>query len=141
MRFLNSEHPLTGDMIAQCEKACGLVLPAPARELYARSNGGEPDPYVFQNDELDTVVSEFLPLAAESRGTAVQSYRRLVTEKAVVAARFFPFAIDGGGDYFFVDTQTRDGAVYFYRSDSRFDQGLLPLGLDFTGFWAALVAE
>ena len=27
------------------------------------SNGGEPDPYVFENDELDTVVSKFLPLS------------------------------------------------------------------------------
>jgi hypothetical protein len=141
MEFLNPDRPLTDDMIVRCEDACGLVLPNPVRQIYLRSNGGEPEPYVFQSDDLDTVISQFLPLASETRGTAVQSYRRLVADKALVPANLFPFAVDGGGDYFFVDCKTADGAVYFYRSDTSFDEKLLPLGLNFYQFWRALVTE
>jgi hypothetical protein len=141
MEFLNPDRPLTDGMISLCEDACGLVLPDPVRQIYLRSNGGEPEPYVFQNDELDTVISQFLPLVSESRGTAVQSYRRLVAEKALVPANLFPFAVDGGGDYFFVDCKTAEGAVYFYRSDTGFDEKLVPLGLNFDKFWGALVSE
>jgi hypothetical protein len=108
--------------------------------MYLASNGGEPDPYVFENDELDTVVSEFLPLRSESRGTAVRSYKLLVLERAVVSPNLFPFAVDGGGDYFFVDTETPDGKVFFFRSDAA-DPSLVSLGIDINEFWAALKPE
>ncbi|MBZ9794587.1 SMI1/KNR4 family protein [Mesorhizobium sp. ES1-4] len=141
MEFLNPDQLLTDAMIDQCEEACRLVFPAPVREFYLKANGGEPEFYVFQNDELDTAVSEFLPLVSRSRGTAVQSYRRLVTEKALVPVNLFPFAVDGGGDYFFVDTSTAEGAVYFYRSDTVRDEKLVPLNLNFAAFWATPIAE
>jgi len=108
--------------------------------MYLASNGGEPDPYVFENDELDTVVSEFLPLRSESRGTAVQTYKLLVLERAIVSPNFFPFAVDGGGDYFFIDTKTPDGKVFLFRSDAA-APSLVSLGINLNEFWASLKPE
>jgi cell wall assembly regulator SMI1 len=141
MTFTNPDHQIDEARIDRCEADCGIRLPRALRSTYLASNGGEPEPYVFQTDEVDTVVSEFLPLESDSRGTAVQSYMRLVRERALVAPHFFPFAVDGGGDYFFVDTSTDDGRVFFYRSDSASTLGLLPLGLNVDEFWAALRPE
>jgi len=119
-----------------------VTLPDPLRRQYLRANGGSPDPYVFENDELDTVVAAFLPLTATGDGdTAVETYADLVASKGIVPRHFFPFAVDGGGDYFFVDTATAEGAVYFYRSDSAEAAGLVPLHLGVDDFWSALKPE
>jgi cell wall assembly regulator SMI1 len=141
MHFANPEQPISESEIEQCEAACGIRFPRVLRSCYLSSNGGEPEPYVYQNDDLDTVVSEFLPLLSKSRGSAVQSYQRLVSERGIVPQHFFPFAVDGGGDYFFVDTSTPDGRVSFFRSDAADGNQLLPLGLGLEEFWAALKPE
>jgi cell wall assembly regulator SMI1 len=140
MNFTNSDDPLSESEIARCEADLAIRLPSSLRECYLIANGGEPNPYVFQNAKLDTVVTEFLPLKSRSRGTSVQCYRRLVLEKKLVHSSLFPFAVDGGGDYFFTDMQTSEGAVYFYRSDSINDP-LLKLNLGIDDFWAALKPE
>ena len=141
MIFTNSDLHIDEAQIDRCEADCAVRLPRALRLTYLASNGGEPEPYVLQTDEVDTVVSAFLPLKSNSRGTAVQSYFQLVRERAIVAPHFFPFAVDGGGDYFFVDTSTDDGRVFFYRSDSASTPCLLPLGLNVDEFWAALRPE
>jgi hypothetical protein len=141
MEFLNSDYPLSETRIAECEAACGVLLPLSLRECYLAANGGVPNPYVFENTDLDTVVSEFLPLASESRGTAVQCYQRLVLDRKIVPEGMFPFAMDGGGDYFFTDTTSRDGAVYFFRGDSSGTDALIKLNLGISGFWGALKPE
>lgn len=140
VNFANPDPPITEDEIRQCEFDCGIRLPPPLRSTYVASNGGEPDSYVFENDELDTVVSEFLPLRSESRETAVQTYQILVMERAIVSRNFFPFAVDGCGDYFFVDTETPDGRVFFFRSDS-VAPSLVFLGMGLNEFWASLKPE
>ena len=141
MQFLNPDPPLTEADIAGCEAACRLRFPAPMRACYLGSNGGKPDPYVFENDEVDTVVARFLPLVSGSRGTAVQSYQRLVSQQAIVPPQFFPFAVDGGGDYFFADTNSPEAMVSFFRADADEDERLLPLNLGIDEFWAFLKPE
>lgn len=141
MTFTNADHQIDDAQIDRCEAECGIRLPLSLRAAYLASNGGEPEPYVLQTDDIDTVVSEFLPLKSSSRGTAVQSYVRLVRERAIVPPHFFPFAVDGGGDYFFIDADSVDGKVYFYRSDSAGTPSLLPLGLNVDEFWNALRSE
>ena len=123
------------------ERLLGFSFPEPLRSSYLAANGGEPDPYVFQNDDVDTVVSQFLPLVSSSRGTSVDAYRRLVKQKKIVSPHFFPFAVDGGGDYFFVDMRTPVGDVYFYRSDCESDQMLLNLHMSLDEFWSSLSEE
>jgi SMI1-KNR4 cell-wall len=114
---------------------------APGAKLYLLANGGIPEPYVFEDENLDTVVTEFLPLKSENANTAITCYRDLVLDKKSVPRYFFPFAVDGGGDYFFVDTATPEGAIYFYRHDNASSKPLLNLKVGFERFWALLKDE
>jgi cell wall assembly regulator SMI1 len=141
MRFTNSDPSITVKDIVEIEAMLGSSLPSAVRNLYLSTNGGSPEPYVFENQEIDTVVAELLPLKSSRRGTAPKSYQRLVLERRVFPPNFFPFAIDGGGDHFLVDLRTPSGQVYFYRSDSAKGGQLLALNLEFTQFWSALKEE
>jgi hypothetical protein len=136
-----SEPALTAGDIANAETSLGLSFPESVRKLYLSTNGGYPEPYVFENASVDTVVAEFLPLKSARKGTALKSYEHLVVNKRLVARDFFPFAVDGGGDYFFVDCSTSEGVVYFYRGDSAERERLLDLKLGFDEFWASLKSE
>jgi hypothetical protein len=141
MILTNPEPPVTAEDIADAELTLGLKFPQSLRDLYLSSNGGSPEPYVFENREIDTIIAEFLPLKSESEGTAIRSYQRLVRDLGLLPRHFFPFAVDGGGDYFFVDCSTITGAVYFYRSDSYCADKLVDLEMDFGRFWASLKEE
>jgi SMI1 / KNR4 family (SUKH-1) len=141
MRFLNPEPGVSLLEVAEIEAILGIEFPPAVRSLYLSTNGGEPDPYVFENSNVDTVVAEFLPLKSERKGTAVSSYGRLVIGQGLVPRHLFPFAIDGGGDYFFVDCSTSEGSVSYYRGDSSDGERLLDLNLAFEQFWSSLKSE
>ena len=141
MKFINSEPPIGAREITNAETTFGITFPPAVRNLYLSANGGNPEPYVFETDKIDTVIAEFLPLKSSRKGTALKSYERLVLDKKLVPQQFFPFAIDGGGDYFFVDCSTSNGAVFFYKSDSAASDHLLNLKLGFEQFWGLLKGE
>ncbi len=141
MRFSDSQPAISGQDLTGIEADIGQKLPPPVRALYLAVNGGVPEPYVFSSDILDTVVTEFLPLKSESATTALSCYQSLVREKGLVPEHFFPFAVEGGGDYFFVDMQTTEGMVYFYRHDTASSEPLLSLGVGFDQFWDSLIDE
>src|SRR5258707_4129116 len=101
MNFINPSSSIAPQDIADAEAVLGVNLPPPVRELYLSENGGSPESYVFEDENIDTVVSEFLPLKSERRGSAMKSYERLVLDKKLAPRNFLPFAVDGGGDYFF----------------------------------------
>src|SRR5262245_5551703 len=141
MQFTQSQERMSAEEIDQLETELGVRFPAPVRRCYIAANGGVPSLYVFTNDDVDTVVSELLPLKSTGTGTAVQSYRRLVLALKLVPPSMFPFAIDGGGDYFFVDCGSPKGRVFFYRGDTDEHNRLVDLGLGFEEFWASLTPE
>ena len=141
MQFTHSQESVSTTEIDQIETEMGLKLPESVRSCYLAANGGVPSPYVFTNDDVDTVVSELLPLKATKTGTAVQSYKRLVVALKLVPTSMFPFAIDGGGDYFLVDCRTVKGRVYLYRGNTDKHNPLVDLELDFDDFWASLKSE
>ena len=64
----------------------------------------------------------------------------LVVKERLVPVTMVPFAVDPGGDYFFVDTTTTDGHVYIYRHDTA-HENLRSLGCGFDEFLASLVEE
>ena|ERR1022692_1149516 len=141
MKFTNSEPAIGLQEIANVEASLGFLLPVAVRNLYLTTNGGDPAPYVFQNENIDTVITKFLPLSSKSKGTALTSYKRLVVEKQMAPQQFFPFAVDGGGDYFFVDCSRPDGAVYFLQGDSASGPRMLNLQTRFEDFWLSLKEE
>jgi hypothetical protein len=141
MIFLDSQDAISMAELQRLEAVMSLVFPEPVKLCYLESNGGSPSPYVFTNDDIDTIVSEFLPLKSTTSGTAVESYRRLVLVAKLVPRSLFPFAVDGGGDYFFVDCASPSGRVYFYRSDTNGTDPLVDLRLGFQEFWESLKPE
>ena len=144
MTFDNTDAALTIHDIAQVEVELGLTFPLPLRRHYLQWNGGSPDPYVYEDEHIDTVVADVLPLKSPINGTAVKSYRALVLEKQLVPRTFFPFAVDGGGDYFFADCSDPNGQVYFFNGEAWFDDRdrcLVKLPVDFDGFFASLKPE
>lgn len=143
MRFDNPEVPVTLDEIKLIEAKLSLSLPQELKEQYLCSNGGSPDPYVYEDDNVDTVVASFLPiLSSKGKRTAIDTYEHLVHSQRIVPQHYFPFAVDGGGDYFFVDCASKDGMVYLYRSDNSFDDGpLVSLGVGVGEFWSRLKPE
>ena len=141
MKFEDPQPPITLEDLSDAEAELGLKLPADLKATYLKANGGQPNPYVFENEDLDTVVNEFLALRQSTHGRAEDTYRLLVRDRRLVPANFFPFAVDGAGDYFFVDTATDHGAVYFYRSDSPVEDRLRDLKVGVREFWSRLKAE
>lgn len=141
MRFTGPENALDAKTLAEIESRLGLTFPAALRETYLAANGGCPEPYVYNGTRIETVVSELLPLVSDDHGTAVQTYERLVRKLKLVPCHLFPFAVDGGGDYFFVDCADEAGAVFFYRSDTASDEKLLDLGVGLAEFWQRLEEE
>ena len=55
--------------------------------------------------------------------------------------RWLPFAVDEGGDYFFVDCSKRHGDVIYFRGDYWFDEKdrcVVDLKVTFAEFWTKL---
>ena len=141
MRFVEPGRAIDAAELTEIESRLGLTFPMALRETYLAANGGCPEPYVYNGRHVETVVSELLPLISDEHGTAVQTYERLVRRLRLVPDRLFPFAVDGGGDYFFVDCAHQEGRVFFYRSDTACDNKLLDLGVGLAEFWAGLEEE
>lgn len=119
MKFLNHDITLTEKDVAAAERQLGLTFPQPLRALFLENNGAVLEPYVLRSEAAQTVVNETLPLVSGAgRETAIECYQDLVVEKAIVARKFFPFAADVGGDYFFIDCDDSAAAVYLFISDS-----------------------
>ena len=58
--------PLTGAQIAAVEEELGFKLPGALREVYLRSNGGQPALTLYEDDDGPTVVHNIFPLTASS---------------------------------------------------------------------------
>ena len=143
VEFAHCDVKLTEVDLAKAEVEIGRSFPPPLRAHYLRYNGGVPDPYLYEDDNLETAISAALPMKSlSSRRTIVDVYERLVRALGLVPGHFVPFAVDGGGGYFFCDCSSEEGLVSFYRHDTAFeDERVLSLGLGFSAFWVSLRSE
>jgi len=142
MDFSNLDKNISEAEIERAEKDVGFSFPPPLRSLFLNSNGGVPDPYVLNHHKIVTTVSETLPLYSDQGfGTALDSYSRLISEQKIAPPFYLPFAVDSGGDYFFVDCTESSAPVSFYRSDcASGEPPLIDLGLGLEAFWDSLVS-
>ena len=116
----------------------GLRFPQSLREHYLRANGGYPEPYIYEDDNVDTAVQACLPLR-RGKGSAIDVYEDHVLSKAFVPRHLFPFARDPGGDNFYVDTLSPLGMVYLYRHDvGTGEEPLVALNVGIDEFWSRL---
>ena len=141
MRFEKRRPALGATDISEVEDRFELTLPEDLRSVYTQSNGGTLADYVYDDEGVSTVISQILPLTADSGMSAARSYQLLVEDRAIVPRHFFPFAVDGGGDYFFVDCRTAEGRVHFFRADEDPPDQLLDLGVGISDFAARLRSE
>jgi hypothetical protein len=91
---------------------------------------------VYEDANVDTVVSECLPLQHEG-WSAITVYKDYVLKKSIVPRHFFPFAVDGSGDFFYVDCSSASGMVYLYRHDDM-PKPLVALNVSIDEFWSRL---
>ncbi|WP_371861258.1 SMI1/KNR4 family protein [Pseudoduganella lutea] len=139
MKFSSPDRKITESDINSVEATIGLLFPSVLRRQYLQSNGGVPEPYVYEDACIDTVVCEFIPIISDrGRCTAVSMYQNLVLDKGIVFLSYFPFAIDGGGDYFFADCSTEIAEVSFFSGELR---SLIPLSIGISEFWMKLKPE
>ena len=129
--------PASDQQIDDLEKRVGLRFPSSLRRIFREANGGRPDPYIFRDDNNDTDVSECLAIR-EGKGSALWTYELLVLSKRLVPSHFFPFAVDSGGDCFFVDCSSAEACVYLYVHDTAFEHIRLLSGT-LEEFWSCLV--
>jgi hypothetical protein len=137
VRFERCIAPASNEQIDDLEHRLGLQFPADLRRLFREANGGRPEPYVYRDDNHDTDVSECLALRP-GRGSALWTYELLVLSKQLVPRHFFPFAVDSGGDCFFVDCSVARSGVYVYVHDTAFERLRLLCG-SIDEFWTRLV--
>jgi len=82
VKFLNKDRlPLAAE-VDGLEVQLGRRFPLPLRRLFLENNGGEPDPCVYQDESLHTIVNGTLPLFTGSdRETAVEVYKDLALSR------------------------------------------------------------
>jgi cell wall assembly regulator SMI1 len=139
MKFTHSKDPLTIEQITSFERELGLQFPQSLRAHFLRANGGRPDLCIY-DDEADSnvgvVVSECLPIRHEGE-SAIIVYKDQVLSKALLPKHFFPFAVDPGGDYLYVDCSSESGMVYLYLHDT-VGEPLVPFKVGLDEFWSRL---
>ena len=142
VEFKSVDGPLNDPEIARVSRQIGLKFPCELIGFYKCFNDGEPDPYVFRRGDDEILVSATLPLSSPlGRRTAVDTYDALVNNKKIVGKAYFPFAVEGGGDYFFVDCVHETESVHYYRSDTIFDSGLVRVAGSLAEFFDAFGPE
>ena len=135
--YSDSIEPASDEQIDCVERHVGLSFPGALRRLFREANGGRPYPYIYRDGDNDTDVSECLAIR-EGKGSALWTYELLVLSKQLVPKDFFPFAVDSGGDCFFVDCSPGKGSVWIYVHDTAFEHvRFLSASLD--EFWSHLV--
>jgi hypothetical protein len=135
VKFVECDPPASDQEIDDLEKRVGLRFPEGLRRLFREANGGRPEPYNYSDGAHDTDVSECLALRP-GKGSAEWTYDLLVSSKKLVPKHFFPFAVDSGGNTFFVDCSSAEGAVYLYVHELPVEH--VPLNVNIDGFWSRL---
>ncbi|MCF7982594.1 MAG: SMI1/KNR4 family protein [Pseudomonadales bacterium] len=140
VEFINTDILLKHEDIESLSASVGIAFPDALKSLFLKYNGGEPEPYNYVDDVVYLMVNETLPLATgRDRDTAIDVYNDLIVGRKVLSAEYFPFAVDAGGNYFFVDCSKPEAPVYFYGHDSIEPVVNLKVSLD--TFWQRLVPE
>ena len=121
----------------------GFKLPEIVRDHFLKNNGGVPNPHVFILDHfIATEVACSLSVITNSGGTLVGDVYGRFVSNGWIAEGLLPFAVDAGGDYFFVDCRSDRLDTYFYDTQVRTEgPGLVDLERGFLDFWETLSSE
>lgn len=137
IEFKNPDVPISPSVFDAFELEFELTIPEVVKLFYCANNGGEPSHFIFRTEDHELIVNAVLPFVSNTTPhTAVYCYRSLVLSKKLVSRNFFPFAIDPGGEYFFVDCTSSEGPVVTFNSDMT---EIEKVSDSFLQFWDGLV--
>lgn len=131
--FTECEEAATERDIEGLERRLGFPLPEGVRWLVTTANGGRPSPSVFRGAGGTTDVSTCLALR-DREGSLWWTYELFVLQKRAAPASYLPFALDSGGNVFFVERESDE--VFLLTHDPVFR--LHDVGVTLARFWEHL---
>lgn len=119
----------------QFEAKFGIPIPEQVRALLSYSNGGHPELDTYFSEDLTEdssfAIDRFLFLALDSNEVDSFDYA-LKLWRPLIGPQALPFALDGGGDPFFLDLTAQPAAVKKYLHDS--DKDMVFVAPNFEAF-------
>lgn len=109
-KLINCAQPLTLSQIHSVEEKLNIHFPSSLIELYLSYNGGiiEGDRNIYiAPGENDYYIKYFLPIDNKSKFPYIDFesvYNEYIIEKRIIPVDFIPFALDGGGWPFCINT-------------------------------------
>jgi cell wall assembly regulator SMI1 len=113
-KFINMKDRITIREIQELESKYHFSFPAAIREHYLTYNGGEPEKYVFvDNDGDEYIIQQFIPINSGNRDLYSVLNTLRLTE--ALPEWLIPFADEPSGDLFCFSTkEDRNGEIYLW---------------------------
>ena len=103
--------------LREVEKELNVELPDSIKKFYLANNGGEPERYIFIEDECEYMLNIIYPLIVKNDEyvSVVKVYKNT---RAILPDWFIPMGDDGGdGLYGFSMKENERGAIYYWCAD------------------------
>jgi len=136
VEFTEVETPASASQIHAFEARVGCRFPPRLMRLFLETNGGRPSHNFYGDGGNAREVFHCLPLR-EGRNSVQHIYEILVHRKRLFPAHFVPFAVDPGGDTFFIDCDSPNGLVYLFDHED-VDNYCKPLNVTIDEFFDKL---
>ena len=113
IEFDDQSPSIQGDDIDDLSQRLGVTFPASARRHYLEFNGGIPSLDVYDmNGELLAVQQFFSIKYGVPLFTIEDNYEELALRQGILPKNLLPFAIDPGGDYYCLSTETGEVSIF-----------------------------
>ncbi|MEB3750761.1 SMI1/KNR4 family protein [Geobacillus sp. FSL W8-0032] len=113
-KILNAKEKITIEDIQEIELKYHFTFPEEFKEHYLSYNGGEPEKYVFVDEDGDEyIIQQFIPIKGGNRDfdTTLRDLRR----DGIIPDWLIPFAEEPSGDlYCFSIAEGSEGDIYLW---------------------------
>ncbi|MBX4262270.1 SMI1/KNR4 family protein [Clostridium estertheticum] len=119
-KFIGVEKALKEYDLIFIEEKYNFKFPNKVKEYYLQYNGGEPEKYIFIDEDEDSfIVQKFVSIKYNSGGgQTLENYIQDIKEDAILPKWLIPFAYDPGGDiYCFSIDKEDNGAIYYWSHE------------------------
>ena len=146
--FVNSSVDLTSRDIESIEKEIGQDIPDVLKDFYLLHNGGELEGgrcvFVEEKSDSEYNINTFLPIKYkrfEEDYLLEECFRSFVIDKKLMPAKFIPFAIDGGGYPFALNTDDLSVSICYVEDLKEKNQPMRFVTNSLENFIKAIVTE
>lgn len=123
--FKETSQKVTEGELLDVEKKFAFTFPEELKKLYLQYNGGEPEKYIFIDDEgIEFVIQKVLPIKYSNKGIdTLEKYIEDFREDGILPEWLIPFAYDPGGDLFCFSINIEDnGSIYYWSHEYDLDE-------------------